>query len=145
MTQQSEGGYGSEGHGGRIVVGVDGSEDSARALDWAAGEAVQRGAVLDIRTSYEPGYTHVTSDEVQRTMDRIVAEAAARAAQVAPGVATTTGTHEAAPATALLEAAQGADLLVIGSRGLGGFSGLLLGSVSHKCVLHAPCSVAVIR
>ena len=54
---------------------------------------------------------------------------------------TTTTTLEAAPAAALLEAAEGADLLVVGSRDLGPFSGLLLGSVSHRCVLHAPCSV----
>ncbi len=145
MTEQPEGVNGAEVAAARIVVGVDGSVDSGRALDWAAKEAVGRGAVLDIRTFYEPGYTHITADEVQDTMDRIVAEAVERAGEVAPGVVTTTGTGEASPAGGLLEAAEGAELLVVGSRDLGPFSGLLLGSVSHKCVLHAPCSVAVIH
>ena len=81
MTNQPEGRNGAGGPAPWIVVGVDGSPDSVRALDWAATEAVQRGAVLDIRTCYEPGYTHITAEEVQRTMDRTVAEAAARAAR----------------------------------------------------------------
>ena len=145
MADRQEHVDGGDGSRPRIVVGVDGSEDSGRALDWAAKEAVGRGAVLDIRTFYEPGYTHITAEEVARTMERTVEEAAARAAAVAPGVVTTTAVREASPAAALLEAAEGADLLVVGSRDLGAFSGLLLGSVSHKVVLHAPCSVAVIH
>ena len=129
----------------RIVIGFDGSEHSMRALDHAAGEADLRGAILDIHAAYEPGYEFITSEEVQRTMDREIAVAVARVAEVAPGVATTSGTHEESPANALIEASDGATLLVVGSRGLGGFKGLLLGSVSQKCSLHSPCPVTIVR
>ena len=97
MADRQEHVDGGDGSRPRIVVGVDGSEDSGRALDWAAKEAVGRGAVLDIRTFYEPGYTHITAEEVARTMERTVEEAAARAAAVAPGVVTTTAVREASP------------------------------------------------
>ena len=129
----------------KIVVGVDGSEHSMRALEHAAIEADLRGAVLDIQTAYEPGYEFITPEEVQRTMDRRIAAAVARVAEVAPGVPTTSGTHEESPANALIEAGDGATLLVVGSRGLGGFKGLLLGSVSQKCSLHSPCPVTIVR
>ena len=129
----------------RIVIGFDGSEHSMRALDHAAGEADLRGAILDIHAAYEPGYEFITSEEVQRTMDREIAVAVARVAEVAPGVATTSGTHEESPANALIEASDGATLLVVGSRGLGGFKGLLLGSVSQKCSLHSHCPVTIVR
>ena len=128
-----------------IVVGVDGSPELRPCPRLGGHGGGRRGAVLDIRTLHEPGYTHITAEEVQDTMDRTVAEAVERAAEVAPGVVTTTATLEASPAGGLLEAAEGADLLVVGLRDLGPFSGLLLGSVSHRCVLHAPCSVAVIH
>jgi nucleotide-binding universal stress UspA family protein len=111
----------------------------------AAGEAELREAILDIHAAYEPGYEFITSEEVQRTMDRRIAAAVARVAEVAPGVATTSGTHEESPANALIEASDGATILVVGSRGLGGFKGLLLGSVSQKCSLHSHCPVTIVR
>src|SRR5271166_2279994 len=120
----------------RIVVGVDGSENAMRALEWAAAQADRTGAVLEIQTAYEPGYVFVTQDEIKRNMERVVEEAAARVAELAPRVTTKSEIHEEAPATALIEASDGADLLVVGSRGLSGFAGLLLGSVSQKCCLH---------
>ena len=129
----------------RIVVGVDGSENSMKALEWAAVEADHTHAVLDIETAYEPGYVFISREEVTESMERIVEEAAARVAELAPGVTTKGGLHEASPAKALIETSEGADLLVVGSRGLGGFMGLLLGSVSQQCLLHAHCSVTVIR
>ena len=136
---------GSTGRGHRIVVGVDGSPESMRAVDWAAAEADRRGAVLDIRTAYEPGYEFITHEEVQRTMERLVDEVEARVAEVAPGVRTSSGTAEASPAAVLIEASDGADLLVVGSRGRGGFTGLLLGSVSQQCSLHSRCPIAIVR
>jgi nucleotide-binding universal stress UspA family protein len=145
MSTEPAGNAESVGSSNRIVVGVDGSETSMRALDWAAAEADRTGAVLEIQTAYEPGYVHVTHDEIQRSMERLVEEAAARVTKLAPRVTTTSETHEESPAKALIEASDGADLLVIGSRGLGGFKGLLLGSVSQKCCLHAHCSLAIIR
>lgn len=129
----------------RIVVGVDGSEYATKALDWAADEADRCNAVLDIETAYEPGYVFVTRDEIKRHMETVVSDAAARVAERRPGVTTTTGTREASPAKALVEASEGADLLVVGTRGLGGFRGLLQGSVSQQCCQHAHCSVMVVR
>jgi nucleotide-binding universal stress UspA family protein len=129
----------------RVVVGVDGSDNSMRALDWAAAQADRTGAVLEIETAYEPGYVFVTHDEIQRSMERLVDKAVARVAELAPRVVTRTETHEQSPAMALIEASEGADLLVVGSRGLSGFAGLVLGSVSQKCCLHARCSLAIIR
>ena len=129
----------------RVVVGIDGSEPGMRALDWAATEAGRAGAVLEIQTAYEPGYVHVTQEEVQRSMNRLVEDASAHVAKVAPGVATVGKTHEESPAKALIKASEGADLLVVGSRGLGGFKGLLLGSVSQQCAHHAHCPLTIVR
>jgi len=145
MSTEPAGNAESAGSRHRIVVGVDGSEPAARALDWAAAEADRSGAVLEIHTAYEPGYVFVSQDEIQEGMDGLVGEAAERVATLAPRVTTTTETHEASPATVLIEASDGADLLVIGSRGFGGFKGLLLGSVSQKCSLHAKCSLVIVR
>ncbi len=131
--------------GHRIVVGIDGSDESFKALDWAAVQAGRSGATLEIDTAYEPSYEFITRDEVQRTMERRIAEARARVAEVAPSVSVSSFTHVESPTKVLIEASQGADLLVVGSRGLGGFKGLLLGSVGQKCSLHADCPVAVIR
>jgi nucleotide-binding universal stress UspA family protein len=133
------------GSGHRIVVGVDGSENATKALEWAAVQADRTGAVLDIQTAYEPGYVFVTSDEIEASMARLVEEAKARVVKLAPKVVTTSGTHQESPANALIEASEGAELLVVGSRGLGGFKGLVLGSVSQKCCLHAHCSLAIIH
>ncbi len=129
----------------RIVVGVDGSECANRALDWAAAYANRTGSVLEIQTAYEPGYVHIAGDEVQRVMGRIVDEARARVATSAPTVATVCETHEEVPAKVLIDASDGADLLVVGSRGLGGFKALLVGSVSQQCSLHASCPVTIVR
>jgi len=145
MSTEQRTGSGATETNQRIVVGFDGSEHSIRALDYAAGEAELRDAILDIHAVYEPGYEFITSEEVQRTMDRRIAAAVARVAEVAPGVATTSGTHEESPANALIESSDGATLLVVGSRGLGGFKGLLLGSVSQKCSLHSRCPVTIVR
>ena len=145
MPTEAEGNTGSTSSNHRIVVGVDGSEAATRALDWAAAEADRTGAALEIQTAYEPGYVHVSKDEIQRCMDVLVEEAAARVAKLTPGVTTITGTHERTPATVLVDASDGADLLVVGSRGLGGFKGLLLGSVSQQCSHHARCPITIVR
>ena len=129
----------------RIVVGIDGSDGSMKALEWAAAEADRTGAVLDIQAAYEPTYEFITHDEVLRTMDRLVEKAQAIVTKLAPRVTTTSETHIEYPARVLIDASEGADLLVVGSRGLGGFKGLLLGSVSQKCSHHANCSIAIIR
>jgi nucleotide-binding universal stress UspA family protein len=121
MTTESTVKSESSDSGHRIVVGIDGSDESLRALDWAAVQAGRAGAVLEIETAYEPSYEFITRDEVQLTMERRIAEARARVAEVAPSVSVSSGTHIESPAKVLIEASQGADLLVVGSRGLGGF------------------------
>jgi nucleotide-binding universal stress UspA family protein len=135
----------------RIVVGVDGSPASLRALHWAAAEAARRGTGLDVvhawMTPYPLGPTDVFKDP---------APFEARGWEIINHALASLAPHEHAPfdvrpvlvedyaAKALLRAAEGAELLVVGSRGRGGFSGLLLGSVSQHCIQQAPCPVAVI-
>ncbi len=135
-----------------IVVGVDGSEHSAVALRWAAREAQLRGggltAVLvwdlfnqrhaDGSTRFDPEYDDAHAD---------AALLAAIEAAVGSGAAASVTRRAVCdvPARGLIEAAQGADLLVVGARGLGGFGGLLLGSVSQQCLHHAPGPIAIVR
>lgn len=138
---------------GRIVVGVDGSELSRAALRWAAEEARFRGMTLDVVLAWRHPYsTFVPAFDVPAVEEL---EGAARAtlldlmrdAQLSetsePAASAIPIEGPAAPA--LVEAAIGADLLVVGARGVGAFRGMLLGSVSQHCVTHATCSVAVIR
>lgn len=129
----------------RIVVGVDGSETGQPALDWAAREADRMGAVLEIHTTYKPGYEFATPADIRGSMERTIEAATARVSEVAPGVRTTAHMREQQAASALIEASNGAQLLVVGTRGLGGFKGLLLGSVSQQCALHAACPVTLVR
>jgi nucleotide-binding universal stress UspA family protein len=129
----------------RVVVGIDGSPSSERALEWAAGEAARCGAVLEGHASHGSGYVFISNEEVQMAMKKTIDEAAAHVADIAPGVTFNGVTHEGAAAKDLIDASEGAGLLVVGSRGLGGFSGLLLGSVSQQCALHAHCPVVIVR
>lgn len=129
----------------RIAVGVDGSEAGERALAWAATEAARSGALLEVHTAYEPGYEFATPEDIRRSMERTIEAARERVAEIAPQVTVTSCVHEQSPAAALIEASHGAHLLVVGTRGLGGFKGLLLGSVSQQCVSHALCPVTVVR
>ena len=129
----------------RVVVGIDGSPTSARALEWAAAEAARTGAILEGHASCGAGYNYISREEVTTALRRIVTEAADHVAEIAPGVAFKGATHEGPAAKDLVDASIGADLLVVGSRGLGGFSGLLLGSVSQQCALHAHCPIVIVR
>ncbi len=132
-----------------IVVGVDGSPESISALRWAVDEArVRHGRVRLITSwSYPPRTADVDGefidDRSERGAERI--QAVALDAVPSDGVAVTGTIVQGPPASVLLDAADGADLLIVGSRGLGGFSGLLLGSVSSQLIHHAPCPVLVIR
>ena len=84
-------------------------------------------------------------DELAAEAERRAAEAAKEARDEGGDPDIETRAVEGAPATVLLAAARVADLLVVGSRGLGGFRELLLGSVSHQCAHHAPCPVVIVR
>ncbi|HSP72048.1 MAG TPA: universal stress protein [Gaiellaceae bacterium] len=137
-----------------IVVGVDGSEQSKRALAWALEEARLRGAELRVVHTFlypgqawpgyvaplDPGVLGMIRSEAEDLIESIVAEVAG----AEPAVEIVRVVVEGAPSERLLEEAADADLLVLGSRGLGGFAGLLLGSVGQQCVHHARCPVVVI-
>ena len=129
----------------RIVVGVDGSDASTRALEWAADEAMRAGATLEVHTAYGPGGVLTTPATTERAMRRLVDQSVGLVRQVTPEVDVVGITHEESPVNALIEASRGADLLVVGSRGRGGFTGLLLGSVSQQCAVHAHCPVVIVR
>ncbi len=135
---------------GRIVVGVDGSPSSQRALDWAIDEARRSGASLHLVAAWmfpmALGYAlTATVHQVHQAAQDVIDGALAHVAERAPTVTATGETVEQLPAPALVTAAKGADLLVVGSRGHGGFEGLLQGSISLNCTRHADCSVVVVR
>ena len=138
-----------------IVVGVDGSDGSERALAWAIDEARLRRDTVRAVTAWSvpvivagSGMAPVVlpDDEFQEgarsTLDRTVDAAIAAAQGELPPIERVLARGPAA--TVLLEAAEGADLLVVGTRGRGGFTGLLLGSVSQQCAHHAQCPVVVV-
>jgi nucleotide-binding universal stress UspA family protein len=149
---------------GRIVVGVDGSEGSRRALLWAAREASFRGAALEVIHTYEPepakvsyAYDETMGAEVWETVHEAIEAAARRAAVSAQALvddmigeldevevegSAIEGRHAA---QTLIERSRDADMLVLGSRGRGGFKRLLLGSVSQQCAHHAECPVVIVR
>jgi nucleotide-binding universal stress UspA family protein len=142
-------GSGDDQH--RVVVGVDGSESSKHALRWAARQAGFTGATLEAVTGWEYpaffGFAPTVPDGIDygelagRALDQSIDEVfgADRPARLETRVV---ARH---PALALVEASEGADLLVVGSRGYGGFADALLGSVSTYCIHHAHCPVTVIR
>lgn len=139
----------------RIVVGVDGSPHSRAALRWALGQAVLTGATLDAvacweRPAFAGGYAPMVYVDIDLSGPTGEAAAAAVASAVAatPGagdVTVQTRTVEGYPSRVLVEAAVGAELLVVGSRGHGELSGLLLGSVGLHCATHSPCPVLIVH
>jgi nucleotide-binding universal stress UspA family protein len=137
----------------KIVVGVDGSESSQEALQWAVAEAELHGQPLEALMAWGYLDQHHMPDDAQ-AFDPDYDEADARGALaqyvtnvLGPGVSRTVELRPTCdlPARALVAAGKGAAMLVVGARGRGGFMGLLLGSVSQKVLHHAPCPVAVIR
>lgn len=138
----------------RIVVGIDGSQGARRALEWAIAEAKLRDAHLVVVHAWlEPAAVAVGSVITAGGVEpEIFEETAERTVADVLGAADTTGlpqgieTHvvAGAPARALIDAAKDADLIVVGSRGHGGFTGLLLGSVSQQVAHHATCPVVII-
>ena len=136
----------------RIVVGVDGSEPSNRALRWALQEARLRGAAVQAVHAWTPPYVGVHPytapvlhpAELERAarelLDHVVAETDAGS----PPVPIERHVVEGPAARVLLDASKGAALVVVGSRGRGGFAGLLLGSTSQQVCHHATCPVVVV-
>ena len=136
-----------------IIVGVDGSEHSQLALDWALHEASLRQVPLTVISvhpalaSYWGAVTYPDAgldfEQAQHEVQMLTEKAVGRMAGTPPAV--TVRVTCGSPATELMCAAHDADLLVVGYRGSGGFARLMLGSVSSQVVHHAPCPVVVVR
>jgi nucleotide-binding universal stress UspA family protein len=135
-------------------VGVDGSPASLAAAETAAREAFARGRPLLMVHAFTWPTTHVhiesaptgpIMDGLRHFAERILAEAADLARAAAPGVETTTAVITGEPLTVLEHQSRSAALLVVGSRGLGAFTGLLLGSVAMHLAAHSHCPVLVVR
>jgi nucleotide-binding universal stress UspA family protein len=135
----------------RIVVGVDGSEGSKRALRWAARQAGFTGATLEVVTGWDYpafyGFAPAIPDDIDfsRGAERAQGEALDDVFGTDRPAGMETLVVARHPAVALVEASEHADLLVVGCRGHGAFADALLGSVSTYCVHHARCPVTVIR
>ncbi len=139
-----------------MVVGVDGSEGAAAALEFAAGEAAFRGARLRIVSvwgvpvaayggGFAPPLDPESWDAFRVGAQQIADEALASVKKLQPSLEAETVVVRGQPADVLLEQAADAALIVVGRRGLGGFRSLLLGSVSQQVVQHATCPVVVVN
>jgi nucleotide-binding universal stress UspA family protein len=134
----------------RVVVGVDGSPHSLLALRWAAFVVGAVGGRIEAITAWENpstyGWAAMPADwDPARDMERVLREAVQQVFGDQPPVPIEMSVREGGAARVLLEASQGAHLLVVGSRGHGGFVGLLLGSVSASVAEHASCPVLVVH
>ena len=141
--------------GSRIVVGADGSPSSTSALRWAIRQAGLTGATVDAVIAWHypaaaGGYGWAPtglegSFDFRENAEKVLADAISTAVDPGSGVPVRAQVVEGIPAQVLLDACDGADLLVVGSRGHGGFTEALLGSVSQHCVHHARCPVVLLR
>lgn len=134
----------------RIVVGVDGSESSKLALQWAARIAAATGATIETVTAWDMPVSYgwaIAADDWNPEADafKVLSETIDQTFDGArpPGLRTVVRRGNAA--RVLLDESKGAQMLVVGSRGHGGFAGLLLGSVSETCAEHAHCPVLVVH
>ncbi len=138
----------------KIVVGIDGSEHSVRALRWAAGEAALRGIELHMVTcwTYPPALAILPLDvdpwnshDFHRNATAVLHAAVEKAGLDAAEFPWLADVRCGPAAQVLVELSGHAELMVVASRGLGGFKGLLLGSVSQQVVAHAACPVVVVH
>ena len=141
-----------------IVVGVDGSEGGATALEFAAAEAALRETQLRIVSAWEvpppvAGYggnfevpfDTGTRDALRVRAQKIGDDALAKVKELQPSVDGEALAEQGQPADVLLAQSAEAELIVVGRRGLGGFKSLLLGSVSQQVIHHATCPVVVVQ
>ncbi|HET6531449.1 MAG TPA: universal stress protein [Actinoplanes sp.] len=140
---------------GHVVAGIDGSAESIRALRFAAEAARHREVPLRVIHAWTMPYLGFAGpatrlpqdavDDLTEQAQRILQDSIDQASLDVRQTDLEARLVQGPPAPSLLQAADGADLLVVGSRGLGGWKGLLLGSVSTQCVTESPCPVAVVR
>ena len=135
----------------RIVVGIDGSDASINALDWAARQANLTHSILDMIVTWEwptnYGWGVYLPEDYSPSggAPDLLSKVADGLRAKYPDMEMTTRVVEGHPSPALVDASKGADLLVVGSRGHGEFVGMLIGSVSEYCATHAHCPVLVHR
>ena len=133
-----------------IVVGVDGSEGSSLALDWAAREAAARRGRVEAVIAWQWSTTEAellagtTPERVQQWSEAVLDDAVRHTRLQYPEVSVTGRTMPGDPADVLTGAARDADLLVIGSHGHGRLYHALLGSVAERCIRRSPCAVTVV-
>jgi nucleotide-binding universal stress UspA family protein len=147
----------SKGSNGLVVVGVDSSEGAKAALRFALEEAKLRQATLRVVHTWQFGYIGVSGIEgfspvvgadlgdLRRNAEVALDAVMHEVAPDSDGIVIERRVFEGAPATVLVDESRRADLLVVGSRGHGGFAGLLLGSVSQQCAYHAACPVVIVH
>ncbi|MFE4591812.1 universal stress protein [Streptomyces laurentii] len=138
--------------GGRIVVGVDGSAPSLKALKWAARQAAATGDTVQAVISWEYPASWATlmpgvppEFDPEGLAEQILDETVSKALPPDQAAAVTLAVVGGNPSQALIDAAKGAELLVVGDRGRSGFKAAVLGSVSSNVSQHAPCPVVVVR
>jgi nucleotide-binding universal stress UspA family protein len=135
-----------------VVVGTDGSVHAQAAVRWATGEAQRRGATLEVVHAYQPVWGNDRQSPGGNLLEmahtraaELLSDAELAAHDVAGEVPVRTVASVGHPLDTLLKAAADATLVVVGSRGLGGFTSLLLGSVGQGVAMHAPCPAVVVR
>ena len=141
----------------RIVVGMEGSGYARAALIWAIEEAHHRDAVVEVVTCYSPTYVPAAPDlgyvpldsfdlaaEVEKMQGEVI-DSALEASAYSGDVKIRRTLEKGRPADTLMAVAEGADMLVVGNRGRGGFAGLRLGSVSQAIAHHSPCPLVILR
>jgi nucleotide-binding universal stress UspA family protein len=147
-----------------VVVGVDGSPGAMEALRWAVAEARLRNSRLRIVHAWAFGFTGgpgsgygyptgtrgglftgAGSEQLRRASEELLDRMMTEIGAEAEGIEIEREVIEGGAAEVLVDSVSEGDLLVVGSRGHGGFAGLLLGSISHQCVHHAPCPVVVVH
>ncbi len=134
-----------------IVVGVDGSEPSLKALRWAASQARLTGASLRVLTTWEISTTSGWAPAFPLDYDpeavarQVLDEAVNDTLGPSPTIRVERVVKEGLPVTVLLAESHGADLLVVGTHGHGALAGVLVGSVPEHLLRHAPCAVVIVR
>jgi nucleotide-binding universal stress UspA family protein len=136
-----------------VVVGVDGSEESLRAVEWAALEAKRHSSPLRIvsapslvpRMHAYNASPAAIANALRGIAARALDAAIIRSEEVTQGLSITTGLLSGPPALAVAESGAKASILVVGARGAGGFAAMVLGSVSRYAATRAPCPVVVVR
>ncbi len=136
--------------GGAVLVGTDGSEHSAMAVRWAVDEADRRANRLTVAHSWKASHRLTSdrldgSDDLHKVDAELVLDAAVEAARERSGGDIDRRLIEGGAVDSMVDLSRAADMIVLGSRGRGGFTSMLLGSVAHAVASHAACPTVIVR